>query len=121
MSKRERAHGKSKWTLAKKIKLVIDSFVSFSFAPIRLVSICGFIFFFIGLIWSSYLIFRKFAYDDLLQGWPTLISILLLGFGITNISLGIVAEYLWRTLDASRNRPAFIIDQILKFNNTNKN
>ena len=39
-------------------------------------------------------------------------SILMIGFGITNISLGIIAEYLWRTLDASRKRQVFIIDDI---------
>jgi dolichol-phosphate mannosyltransferase len=45
-----------------------------------------------------------------------LISILMLGFGITNISLGIIAEYLWRTLDVARKRPVFIIDEIHELN-----
>ena len=45
-----------------------------------------------------------------------LISIITLGFGITNISLGIIAEYLWRTLDSSRKRPTFIIDEIIDLN-----
>lgn len=110
--KRERKHGKSKWTLSKKIKLLIDSFVAFSFAPIRLVSIIGFVFFLVGIIWTAIIIVRKLVYDDLASGWPALLSILLVGFGITNISLGIIAEYLWRTLDASRRRPAFIIDEV---------
>ena len=110
--KRERKRGKSKWTLSKKIKLLIDSFVAFSFAPIRLVSIIGLIFFIVGIIWTAIIVVRKLVYDDLASGWPALLSILLVGFGITNISLGIIAEYLWRTLDASRKRPAFIIDEI---------
>ncbi len=110
--KRERKHGKSKWTLGKKVKLLIDSFVAFSFAPIRLVSIIGFVFFLVGIIWTAIIIVRKVVYDDLASGWPALLSILLVGFGITNISLGIIAEYLWRTLDASRKRPAFIIDEV---------
>jgi len=41
-----------------------------------------------------------------------LVSVLLLGFGLTNFALGIVAEYIWRTLDASRRRPVFIIDTV---------
>jgi dolichol-phosphate mannosyltransferase len=36
----------------------------------------------------------------------------MLGFGLTNISLGVIAEYLWRTLDAARGRPSFIIDHV---------
>ena len=110
--KRERKHGKSKWTISKKIKLLIDSFVAFSFAPIRLVSIMGLIFFIVGIIWTIIIVLRKLLFDDLASGWPALLSILLVGFGITNISLGIIAEYLWRTLDASRKRPTFIVDEI---------
>jgi dolichol-phosphate mannosyltransferase len=113
-TKQERVAGKSKWTLSKKIKLLIDSFVGFSFAPIRLVSIIGIAFFITGCIWSSYIIFRKLVFDDLASGWPALLSVLMLGFGITNISLGIIAEYLWRTLDSSRRRPVFIIDDVVQ-------
>lgn len=115
-NKEARLRGKSKWTISKKIKLFIDSFIAFSFAPIRLVSLVGIVFFIVGLIWSSYIIIRKLTLDDLVSGWPALYSTLLLGFGITNISLGIIAEYLWRTFDVSRKRPPFIIDEIIEFN-----
>jgi len=110
----ERKIGKSKWSVKKKIKLFIDSFVAFSYAPIKLVSITGFLFFFTGILWTFYIILRKLIINDLPEGWPALTSILLLGFGITNISLGIIAEYLWRTLDEARKRPVFIIDEIIK-------
>lgn len=115
-NKKERAIGKSKWTLGKKIKLFIDSFVAFSYAPIRFVSLMGMLFFTFGIFWTIYIASRKIMYDDLASGWPALTSILLLGFGLTNIALGIIAEYLWRTLDASRKRPVFIIDQIIDLN-----
>jgi len=112
--KQARKKGKSKWTFSKKIKLFIDSFIAFSFAPIRFVTIMGFAFFFIGLIWTGYVLYVKFTSGNTAQGWPSLVSILFLGFGLTNISLGIIAEYLWRTLDASRKRPVYIIDEIIE-------
>jgi polyisoprenyl-phosphate glycosyltransferase len=116
--KSARKAGKSKWTLAKKIKLLIDSFVGFSYAPIRLVSIVGILFFILGSLWTLYIIARKILFpDSLLAGWPALVAILTIGFGTTNISLGIIAEYLWRTLDASRRRPVFIIDEIHELDN----
>ncbi len=114
--KRIRSQGKSKWTLSKKIKLLVDSFVAFSYAPIRLVTIGGIFLFFSGLLWSSYIVIRQLMYADLDSGWPTLISVLLIGFGMTNIGLGIVAEYIWRTLDASRKRPVFIVNEIVEIN-----
>lgn len=114
--KRERQTGVSKWTLSKKVKLFIDSFVAFSYAPIRFVTIVGICFFFVGIAWTVYIIVRKLVFDDLAAGWPAMMSILMIGFGITNISLGIIAEYLWRTLDASRKRQVFIIDDIKELN-----
>lgn len=114
--KTERKYGKSKWTLAKKIKLLIDSFVAFSFFPIRMVSVGGILMFITGLLWTCYILIRTILFHDLAQGWPTMISILMLGFGLTNISLGIVAEYLWRTLDSSRKRPVFIVAEIVDLN-----
>ena len=111
--KRERKYGKSKWTLSRKLKLFIDSFVSFSYAPLKLVTIIGSLMFLFGSLFSIYLIFRKVIFDDLESGWPTIVSILLIGFGLTNISIGILAEYLWRTFDAARNTKAFIIDEII--------
>lgn len=116
--KRERQTGVSKWTLSKKIKLFIDSFVAFSYAPIRFVTIVGISFFFVGALFAVYIIVRKLVYNDLAAGWPATMSILMIGFGITNISLGIIAEYLWRTLDASRKRQVFIIDDIKELNRT---
>ena len=113
MDYREREHGHSKWTFGKKLKLLIDSFVSFSFFPIRMVSVLGFIFAFVGaLIALDLIIVKLFNIRPVTLGWPSLISVLMLGFDLTNISLGVIAEYLWRTLDAARARPVFIIDEV---------
>ena len=116
LKKHARKIGTSKWSNSKKIKLLIDSFVAFSYAPIRFVTMMGIFFSLAGFFWTIYIIIRTFIIGDLSPGWPALISVLLIGFGISNISLGIIAEYLWRTLDASRKRPVFIVDEIIEFN-----
>jgi glycosyltransferase involved in cell wall biosynthesis len=115
-TKKKRVIGKSKWTLGKKIKIIIDSLIAFSYTPIRFVTVMGFAFFLFGVAWTSYIIYRKLAIGDVPSGWPALVSILFLGFGVTNISLGIIAEYLWRTLDVSRKRPVFIVEDIVQIN-----
>lgn len=114
MNFHERSRGTSKWTLQKKIKLMIDSFVSFSFAPIRLVSIVGLIMFLIGTIIGIVTVINKIVNYDIPAGYATLASLIALGFGITNISLGIIAEYLWRAYDAARKRPVYIVSEIIK-------
>lgn len=107
----ERKRGVSKWSFGKKLKLMIDSFVAFSYFPIRMVSVLGFLFALIGGLIALYIIVVKVTgFAEVTLGWTSLLSILMIGFGLTNISLGIIAEYLWRTLDASRRRPPYIVD-----------
>lgn len=108
----ERVAGKSKWTFSKKIKLAIDSFVSFSFMPIRLVSIVGIMVFIAAIILALQIAVNKCVNPSAPVGYSTIACIMLGGVGITNISLGVIAEYLWRTYDAARNRPLFIVSDI---------
>jgi dolichol-phosphate mannosyltransferase len=112
--RRIRRAGRSKWTLTKKLKLFADSFLAFSFAPVRFVSFAGILLSALGLTWAAYLGLRSLFLGDLSPGWPSLVAFLMVGFGLTNISLGIVAEYLWRTLEAARRRPVFIVRDTLK-------
>jgi len=111
----ERHSGQSKWTFSKKVKLFIDSFVAFSFMPIRAITLLGVLMFAVGFLYALWIIIAQLSgIVDFESGFPTIISVLLLGFGLTNFALGIVAEYIWRTLDAARGRPVFIIDSIEK-------
>jgi dolichol-phosphate mannosyltransferase len=112
MDYRERVAGVSKWTFSKKIKMFIDSFVAFSFMPIRAVTAVGVLLALAGLIGALAFIILRFAYPALVPGYASIMVLLLFGFGVTNISLGIIAEYLWRTYDAARRRPIFIIDHV---------
>ncbi len=107
-----RSAGSSKWTFSKKIKAFIDSFVAFSFVPIRMVSIIGMVIFLVGIVIGMMTIINKIVNPDVQAGYSTIACILSLGFGMTNISLGIIAEYLWRTLEASRKRPVYVISDI---------
>ena len=111
----ERKFGSSKWTFSRKLKLSIDSFVAFSYFPIRMVSILGALFFLLGLIGSAYLVIYELIIGGLELGWPSIMCLLLMGFGITNISLGILAEYLWRVLDSVNGRKPFVVDETLRF------
>ena len=109
----KRAAGRSKWTLSKKIKLFIDSFVAFSFMPVRFISMMGVLIFLAGMIFGIIAVVTKLAAPDVSAGLYVLMCIIGIGFGITNISLGIIAEYLWRAYDAARNRAVFIISEVL--------
>lgn len=110
--RRDREVGKSRWTLSKKIKLVVDSILSFSYAPLRMMMCLGLIFDIaaLGVLISVFV--EKFTVGTPVQGWASIMCVLLFGLGIIMLMLGIIGEYVWRALDASRNRPPFIIDEI---------
>ncbi len=110
-NRKKRVIGKSKWTLAKKTKLVVDSVMSFSYAPIRFVSGVGVSFFIFSLLWAIYLIANKLVYGATVQGWTTLMVMILCTSGMILLTLGILGEYVWRILDAARNRPPYIIEE----------
>lgn len=103
--------GTSKWTLKKKIKLVTDTLFSFSTLPIKVVSVVGTFSFIGALIWAVLVLVFKLAGLIEVSGWTTLFIFNLFSFGVIMLTLGILGEYLWRTFDASRNRPPYIIEE----------
>lgn len=110
--RKARTIGKSRWTLAKKVKLIIDSLMSFSYAPIRFMSILGVLFSFCSVIGIIACICEVIFSGVPIAGWASLMCIVLFTSGIIMFMLGILGEYIWRALDASRNRPPFIIEEI---------
>lgn len=106
----QREIGQSRWTLKKKIRLVTDTLFSFSTLPITFVSVIGTISCIGAVIWALLvLIFKLMGLIDV-SGWTTLFIFNLLSFGIIMLTLGILGGYLWRTFDASRNRPPYIVE-----------
>ena len=107
----KREKGKSRWTFSKKFKLFSDSILAFSFLPIRFMSLLGFVMSFGTIIYMIYIVHSYFVNGINVEGWTAMMLINLFFFGLIFLSLGIMGEYLWRTLDASRNRPTYIIEE----------
>ena len=102
--------GTSRWTLKKKIRLVTDTLFSFSTLPIKMVTLVGSFSFAGSLIWALCVFAFKILGLIDVSGWTTLFIFQLFSFGVLMMTLGILGEYLWRTFDASRNRPPYIIE-----------
>ncbi|MGV2336659.1 MAG UNVERIFIED_CONTAM: glycosyltransferase family 2 protein [Planctomycetaceae bacterium] len=113
--KQARHSGQSKWTLSKKIKLLIDSVVSFSYVPIRAASVAGLVMAIAGFGYAGWIsLFWLLGRVTSGTGYAAIMCSLLIGQGAILLTLGILGEYLWRTFDESRRRPRFIIDQLLR-------
>lgn len=107
----EREIGTSKWTFKKKVRLVADTLFSFSTLPITLVTGIGTVSFIGAVVWGILVLICKLMGLIQVNGWTTLFIFNLLSFGIIMVTLGILGGYLWRTFDASRNRPTYIVEE----------
>ncbi len=113
-TKQERLHGKSRWTLSKKIKYFIDSFLGFSYIPIRAISVFGIITAIIAIISAIYIVFQTLFVGIDVKGFPTTIVVILLSSAIQMLMIGVLGEYIWRNLEETRKRPVFLVDQIIE-------
>jgi dolichol-phosphate mannosyltransferase len=104
-----RGEGRSRWTFAKKLKYFIDSVVSFSYAPLRGMSVAGAVLALLAFGYAAFLVVLKIVRGQPIQGWTSLMVALAFFSGVQLLSLGILGEYLWRTLDAARGRKGFLV------------
>lgn len=114
--RRKREIGVSRWTMKKKIKLFIDSFVSFSFAPIRAITIAGLLLGIVAFLYALLIVISKIRGGIDVEGWSAMMVTFLFVSSFQMIGLGILGEYVWRALDASRKRPIYVVDQVHKAN-----
>lgn len=110
--RKDREKGQSRWTLAKKYKLVVDSLISFSYVPIRFMIIMGVVFNIGAVALLVSVLVEYFRMGTPIEGWASLMCVLLCASGLILMMLGILGEYIWRALDAARTRPPFIIDEV---------
>ena len=108
--KQERHSGTSGWSFFKRIKLAIDSFVASSYAPIRFMSATGILTSVLGLIYAATIVYNNIFHGGAVQGWPSLMVVILLTSGIVMSMVGVLGEYVWRSLEASRSRPLYIVE-----------
>jgi dolichol-phosphate mannosyltransferase len=110
--KQARHGGRSKWTVSKKIKLLVDSVLSFSYAPVRIMSALGMIMAFCGFLYALVVVVgRLTGFVTGGTGFAALMTVLLIGQGTIMTMLGVLGEYLWRTFDEARGRPRYIIEE----------
>jgi polyisoprenyl-phosphate glycosyltransferase len=110
-TKEQRAAGNSKWTLKKKLTAFADAFVAFSYAPLRAMSYLGMLFSLLGFAYALLVIFVRLMTRVPVQGWSSLIVVVLVLGGVQMMMLGVLGEYLWRTLEAARHRPIYFLEE----------
>ena len=107
----ERPAGRSRWTFKKKVRLVSDTLFGFSTAPVSAIGFFGMLLAIVGVVMLIVGLCISLSSGNVF--WDVLqISTTILVAGLLLIGMWVLGEYLWRILDASKNKPAYIIEKI---------
>lgn len=103
----DRQHGETKWSIKSLWKLAINAVTSFSTAPLSLITWLGVIFVALSVIIGAITLVRFFI-GNAVEGFTTVILLLLITGGAIMISLGLIGTYIGKIYDEVKGRPRFI-------------
>lgn len=104
----ERAGGHSGWSLWSLLRLAITAVTSFSSVPLQLISLAGGAFALFALVMGAQTIYQKLS-GHALDGFTTVILLLLVIGSVTMLGLGIIGTYIARIYDEVKARPRYIV------------
>jgi polyisoprenyl-phosphate glycosyltransferase len=112
-NKEARYAGTTKFPLRKMLKFAADATTSFSAVPLRLISVLGFVTVFFCAIYLVYTLCVRLFTNDTVQGWTSVIVVVLFLGGVQLLSLGIVAEYIGRIFEETKARPLYLVEEVV--------
>lgn len=109
----EREFGVSKWSFKSLVKYAINNVTAFSAAPLTIIPVMGVIF----LICSLFLMIQtlvKWGMGHAVEGFTTVIILLLIIGGVLMISLGVIGYYIAKIYDEIKERPRYIVSEVVQ-------
>lgn len=107
----DRIAGESSMSFKALMSLAIDGITSFTTAPLRMSAVMGFIVSIVAFIYMCFVLFKTIFIGEDVQGYPTLVILILFIGGVQLISLGIIGEYLGKIFNETKNRPVYVIGE----------
>jgi glycosyltransferase involved in cell wall biosynthesis len=111
-----RAAGTSKWDYPGLMKLAFEGITSFSVAPLRLTMVAGILTALAGILFALWIVAKTMVLGEPVQGYPSLISMITFLGGVQLISIGLLGEYVGKTYFEAKQRPVYLIRDVLRKN-----
>ncbi len=109
----ERKQGTSKWSFTSLIKYAINNITSFSSAPLWLVTFAGILYLIFAIIFSVYTLVM-FLVHNAVEGFSTVIILILLTGSIMMLAIGIIGYYISKIFEEVKSRPRYIIENTIE-------
>lgn len=110
----KRQYGKSTWNLFSLFKYAFDGIIGFSIAPLKVATVSGIITFIISIIYFIVVVCQKVFGGIAIDGYATIVCLILLFGGLQMIFIGIIGEYLGRVYIETKRRPVYIIKEEIR-------
>lgn len=108
---KERAGGETKWSFWKLLKYSLDGIVSFSQVPLNLASWMGVACTGLSLLAILFIIVKKLAFGEEVQGWASNMCVIIFIGGIQLFCLGVIGQYIGKTYAETKKRPHYIVSE----------
>jgi len=105
-----RVAGRSKFNFWRLWNLALEGITSFSTAPLRLATYLGLVTAALAFAFALKVVLKALLFGDPVQGWPTMMAVILFLGGVQLIALGLIGEYLGRLYEESKRRPLYLVD-----------
>ena len=105
----ERNAGETGYTYRKMLRFALDGITAFSTTPLKFATTLGFVVSFAAFIVSLYALYSKFILHDAVQGWTSLMLVVLFLGGVQLICIGIIGEYISRMSSDVKKRPLYVV------------
>ena len=103
----DRIAGSSSFNWFRLLSLAIEGITSFTVAPLRISTLAGILVSFAAFIYMCIIMFKTLFWGEVVQGFPTLMIVILFLGGIQLLSIGIIGEYIGRIFNETKNRPTY--------------
>ena len=104
----DRVAGTSSFNFFSLLSLAVEGVTSFTVAPLRISTFAGIIVSLVAFIYMCFIMFKTLIWGEVVQGFPTLMVVILFLGGIQLLSLGVIGEYIGRIFNETKNRPTYI-------------
>lgn len=117
----KRFAGETKYPFKKMLKFAFDAITSFSYKPLKLATYLGFTLSVLSFLYLIFNLYLRIFTNITTSGWTSIIAVNLLFNGFVLIILGIIGEYVGRIYDETKNRPIYVVRELVNFEANDKN
>lgn len=108
----DRRAGRSSFNARRLFNLAVDGITSFTTTPLRISTVVGTVVSMASFLYLCYIVGKTLLVGEPVQGFPTLVSLILLLGGLQLLSVGIIGEYIARIFNETKQRPSYIVDSV---------